>query len=228
MREILTDNSTGHLIEGSYSQVMARSIDAQAAMNDAILPEEALPDLPAGPNGVNRTATSLKTVARIIGGRSALGARRQVFFVGMGGFDTHSDQNTRHGQLMADLGAAINYFFSLLADPQIGTTDNVTLFTASDFGRTMTSNGDGTDHGWGSHHLVAGGAVRGRDIYGRFPIIGRDTPDDVGRGRLLPEISVDQYGATLASWFGVQDGMLDDIFPNLVNFGSNRNLGFMV
>lgn len=228
MQDILTDNNTGHLIESSYSQVVARSIDAQEAINGAILSNEALPDPPTGVNGTNRTAANLKTVARIIAGRSALGARRQVFFVGMGGFDTHSEQNSRHAQLMADLGAAISYFFGLLADPQVGATNNVTLFTASDFGRTMASNGDGTDHGWGSHHFVAGGAVRGGDIYGRFPIIGRDTPDDVGRGRLLPEISVDQYGATLARWFGVSESLLDDVFPNLVNFGSNRNLGFML
>jgi uncharacterized protein (DUF1501 family) len=103
------------------------------------------------------------------------------------------------------------------------------LFTASDFGRTFTSNGDGTDHGWGAHHFVSGGAVRGKDLYGRFPTLGVNTNDDVGQGRLIPEVSVDQYAGTLASWFGVPAGSLSEVFPHLNNFDvSKRNLGFML
>ena len=113
--------------------------------------------------------------------------------------------------------------------------NNVTTFTASDFGRTFTSNGDGTDHGWGSHHFIMGGAVRGGDVYGQIPVLGAknrtnnnfdSSPDQVGNGALLPTTSVDQYGATLARWFGLSETQLLDVFPNLKNFGS-RNLGFM-
>ncbi len=102
----------------------------------------------------------------------------------------------------------------------------VTLFTASDFGRTLTSNGDGTDHGWGAHHFVMGGAVRGRDIYGAMPVTGLKHDLDVGSGSLLPTTSVDQYGATLAAWFGLSAGQIADVFPNIGNFGA-RDLGFM-
>jgi uncharacterized protein (DUF1501 family) len=127
---------------------------------------------------------------------------------------------------MTPVSEAIAYFDRLLASPSISALAQTTLFTASDFGRTLTSNGDGTDHGWGSHHLVVGGAVRGRDIYGRYPVIGVNADDDVGQGRLLPSVSVDQYGATLARWFGLSDGDIDMVFPNIRNFGV-RNLGFL-
>ena len=104
--------------------------------------------------------------------------------------------------------------------------NQVTLFTASDFGRTFTSNGDGTDHGWGSHHFIVGGAVKGGDIYGTFPVTGLKHSQDVGSGSLLPQFSVDQYGATLASWFGLSPTQISDVFPNINNF-TNRNLGFI-
>ncbi|MCB1958753.1 MAG: DUF1501 domain-containing protein, partial [Rhodocyclaceae bacterium] len=186
----------------------------------------AVPTAPTG--GTNGLAAQLNTVARIIGARSALGLRRQVFFVGLGGFDTHDAQLNRHAALLGTLGQGLAYFQRLLADPAIGAAGSVTTFTASDFGRTMVSNGDGTDHGWGSHHFVVGQAVRGGDIYGRFPVIGADTADDVGRGRLLPGQSVDQFAATLAGWFGISTSLIDDLFPNLANFGSARDLGFML
>jgi uncharacterized protein (DUF1501 family) len=156
-----------------------------------------------------------------------------VFFVSMGGFDTHDAQNRNQADLMARLGHALRYFDTTLG--ALGLRNNVTTFTASDFGRTFTSNGDGTDHGWGSHHFVMGGAVRGGDIYGSFPTLGLkntnnnffdSSPDQVNNGSLLPTTSVDQFGATLARWFGVPDSSLNDIFPNLANF-SQRNLGFM-
>ncbi len=119
------------------------------------------------------------------------------------------------------------YFDTTMAALQGADLRNqVTLFTASDFGRTFTSNGDGTDHGWGSHHFVVGGAVKGRDIYGSMPVTGLGHSLDVGSGALLPTISVDQYGATLASWFGVSAAQMADVFPNIGNF-STRNLGFM-
>ena len=216
-----------NLLEESHASVTRRSLDAQALLDESMLPIEAVEPVPNLPNGqANGVARQLQTVARIIGGRSALGARRQVFFVSMGGFDTHSNQPNTHAGLMAQLSQALAYFNQVMAGPQVNAEGLATLFTASDFGRTMTSNGDGTDHGWGAHHFITGGAVHGGDIYGRFPSTGVDNDDYVGNGRLLPELSVDQYGATLARWFGVSDTELDDIFPSLGNFGS-RDLGFM-
>src|SRR5690606_18180651 len=153
------------------------------------------------------------------------GARRQVFMVSMGGFDNHDGLNGALVNLMNTLATGFTWFNDAME--QLGLADKVTLFTASDFGRTLTSNGDGSDHGWGSHHFVVGGAVRGKDVYGRFPAIGVGTNDEVGQGRLLPNISVDQYAATLGKWFGLSDGQLLDILPNLGNFPA-RDVGFMV
>lgn len=225
-----------NLLEKEHAAVVRRSIDAQTVLSGAMLP--------AGGSGVanptqytnpvtgalanNPLATQLQTVARVIGGRGGLGARRQVFFVSLGGFDTHDFQRNNQANLMARLAHAISYFDTTLAS--LGGADlrnQVTLFTASDFGRTFTSNGDGTDHGWGSHHFVVGGAVRGKNVYGNFPVTGIGHAEDVGSGSLLPSISVDQYGATLASWFGLSDTQFADVFPNIQNF-SSRNLGFMM
>ncbi|MEZ5741171.1 MAG: DUF1501 domain-containing protein [Burkholderiaceae bacterium] len=225
LQQIVTADSA-NLFESAHASVTRRAIDAQASLNAALIDAQGLEPLPTGA-GNNGIAAQLNTVARIIGGRSSLSARRQVFFVSMGGFDTHDNQATKHAGLMAELAEAIAYFQRLLADPQIQATQQTTLFTASDFGRTMTSNGDGTDHGWGGHHFVVGGAVRGGDIYGRFPEVGDGTNDDVGRGRLLPSVSVDQYAATMGRWFGLANGQLADVFPNLGNFGATQDLGFM-
>ncbi|MBE0595199.1 MAG: DUF1501 domain-containing protein [Burkholderiaceae bacterium] len=216
-----------NLLEESHASVTRRSLDAQALLNESMLPVDAVDPVPTLPNGqANGVARQLQTVARIIGARSALGVRRQVFFVSFGGFDTHSNQPGTHANLMAQLSQALAYFNQVMASPQVNAANEATLFTASDFGRTLTSNGDGTDHGWGAHHFISGGAVRGGDIYGRFPSTAQDNDDYVGNGRLLPELSVDQYGGTLARWFGVSESELDDIFPSLGNFGS-RDLGFM-
>ena len=228
LRALITADSA-QLLEKEHARVVARSIDAQAALNGAMLPAASLEAVPQSPGTTqaNPLAAQLQTVARIIGGRGALGAKRQVFFVSIGGFDNHDALNRNHGSLMARVGQAIAYFDRLLASEAVAARDQVTLFTASDFGRTLTSNGDGSDHGWGAHHFVVGGAVRGRDVYGRFPLIGVNTDDDVGQGRLLPSVSVDQYGATLARWFGVPDAQLGEIFPNLRNF-AQPDLGFML
>ena len=132
-----------------------------------------------GQNQNNGLAQQIQTVARVIGARNAIGAKRQIFFVSMGGFDTHDNQNMNQADLLARISHAIGYFDTVMSN--IGGVDmrnNVTLFTASDFGRTITSNGDGTDHGWGSHHFVVGGAVNGGDIYGRFPQFQLNTGQD--------------------------------------------------
>lgn len=234
LRAIITGNRN-HLLEREHAAIVSRSIDAQAVLSGAILPAGTggVPNPPqyTNPNtgalANNMLATQLQTVARVIGGRGGLGARRQIFFVSIGGFDTHDFQRANQADLLARLAHAISYFDTTLSS--LGGSDlrnRVTLFTASDFGRTFTSNGDGTDHGWGSHHFVVGGAVRGKDIYGTFPVTGVGHAQDVGSGSLLPAISVDQYGATLASWFGLSDSQIAGIFPNLLNF-STRNLGFM-
>jgi uncharacterized protein (DUF1501 family) len=160
-----------------------------------------------------------------------LDVRRQVFFVGLGGWDTHDRQNRVQGANLARVAHALAYFDRALASMAGGDRRNaVTLFTASDFGRNFNTNGDGTDHAWGSHQLVLGGAVKGGDIHGRYPVLGMDAgafdnPDMTGPA-LIPSISVDQYAATLGSWFGLPDGALDDIFPTLRNFGVRR-LGFL-
>lgn len=173
----------------------------------------------------NQLATSLQTVARIIGGRASLGVSRQIFFVQLGSFDTHDGQAPQHARLLTQLGQALEYFDGLMTS--FGLGDQVTTFTASDFGRTLTSNSDGTDHGWGSHHFVVGGAVRGQDMYGQYPVVGTNQDNDVGAGRLIPTVAVDQYAGTLARWFGLSDGQIRQIFPNFTNFGTDPYLGFM-
>ena len=152
--------------------------------------------------------------------------RRQIFFCATGGFDTHGDQLGQHANLLGDLDSALAGFHG--AVQSLGASDCVTTFTASDFGRTFDSNGRGSDHGWGSHHIVMGGAVRGNNIYGDFPDLKLTdgNPHNTGRGRWIPTTSVDQYSATLAKWFGVSDTNLGSIFPNLGNFDS-ADLGFM-
>jgi uncharacterized protein (DUF1501 family) len=234
LRAIITADRTDPM-EKEHVSVINRAINLQAAMGGAMVPAGAggvpNPSNYINPNnGVaapNPLALQLQTVARIIAGRSALGAKRQVFYVNIGTFDTHDNQRIVQDDLLAQLAHAISYFDTILATLQ-GTDmrSQVTTFTASDFGRTFTSNGDGTDHGWGSHHFVFGGAVKGGDIYGTMPVTSVGHALDVGSGSLLPSISVDQYGATLGSWFGLSVTQIADVFPNIVNFNT-ANLGFM-
>jgi uncharacterized protein (DUF1501 family) len=167
----------------------------------------------------------MQTVARIISGRAALGVTRQIFFVELGSFDTHDGQATTHAQLLTQLAGALEYFDGVMVNMGLG--NQVTTFTVSDFGRTLTCNSDGTDHGWGSHHFVVGGAVQGQDMYGTYPVVGANQANDVGGGRLIPTTAVDQYAGTLASWFGLSDSQIREVFPNFANFGSSPYLGFM-
>jgi uncharacterized protein (DUF1501 family) len=171
-----------------------------------------------------RLGEQLEMVARLISaGRNTLGVRRQVFFVATGGFDNHNALATKHPGLLAGIDGALSAFHSATAE--LGAADEVTTFTASDFGRTLVGNGDGSDHGWGSHHIVMGGAVRGRRVYGALPIIGDDGPHDVGRGRMLPTTSVEQYSSTLARWMGASGSELQSVVPNIGRFGTD-DLGF--
>ena len=172
----------------------------------------------------------LHLVARLISAREQLRMNRQVFFVGLGGWDTHSNQNERLPLLLAELDQGLSKFQASIDD--LDKSNSVTTFTASDFGRSLTSNGDGTDHGWGGHALVMGGAVDGGKIIGDFPSFSAvDNPNDASSGgnfagRIIPDISVAQYGATLANWMGLSIAEQNQMLPNLANFNT-RNLGFM-
>ena len=168
----------------------------------------------------------LLQVARIIEARSVLGATRQIFFVSLGGFDTHNDQLNRQSKLLADVSASLAAFYAATA--QLGVASQVTAFTLSDFARTLQpASGGGSDHAWGNHQLVLGGAVRGRQTYGTFPTLALGGPDDFSsEGRWIPTTSTDAYAATLARWFGVSTGDLVSVLPNLGRFPTG-DLGFL-
>ncbi len=221
LRNIITTGG-GSYFSQDLADTTARSIDADASLSTALL---SAPDFPLSADLTsNSLAAQLRIVARMIASRNSLGAKRQVFFVSLGGFDTHDNELNDQPALHTKVAAALAYFQSSIDTLQIG--DKVTTFTASDFGRTLTSNGDGSDHGWGSHHFVMGGAVKGRQYYGTFPIMGLNNNDEVGSGRLLPTTSVDQFAATMARWFGVSDTDMRLVLPNIGNFSSS-NLGFL-
>jgi uncharacterized protein (DUF1501 family) len=174
----------------------------------------------------NGLAQQLQQVAQVIAARGALGVQRQIFFCSYGGFDTHGDQLPQQVQLLTDISQSLGAFYQ--ATQELGVTNDVTTFTLSEFSRTFEpgSNG-GSDHAWGSHHLVLGGAVQGGTLYGTFPTPVLGGPNDADQnGRWIPTTSLDQYAATLATWFGVSASSLPSIFPNLVNFPSGT-LGFL-
>jgi uncharacterized protein (DUF1501 family) len=221
LRSLIT-NGGANIFTQDLADTTRRSIDANVSLSAALA---SAPDLPLPADlTTSSLAAQLRVVARMIASRNSLGAKRQVFFVSLGGWDTHDDQLVNQPALHTQLGSALAYFYN--ATVSLGISNNVTTFTGSDFGRTLTSNGDGSDHGWGSHHFVLGGAVRGQQYYGTFPVMGLNNNDEVGSGRLLPTTSVDQYAATLARWFGVSDSSMRLVLPNIGNFGSS-NIGFM-
>jgi uncharacterized protein (DUF1501 family) len=174
----------------------------------------------------NSIAQQLFAVAKLIEARAQTGAKRQVFFVSLGGFDTHGGELNTLDTLLGQLSPALRAFYD--STVQLGVADSVTTFTLSDFGRTFQANSNaGTDHAWGNHHFILGGAVRGGDMYGLYPTLARSGPDDAdSAGRWIPTTSVEQYGATLARWFGVSDAATATVFPNLARFASS-NLGFL-
>jgi uncharacterized protein (DUF1501 family) len=230
----LVQQSRSHVLENEYNRVTARAIGAEAQVAASLAGATLATPFPAG----NALADQLKMVARLIAGRGTLGTRRQVFMVSIGGFDLHDNLIAQHPVLLGKVSDALTAFYNATAE--LGVAGNVTAFTASDFGRTLTSNGDGSDHGWGSHQLMVGGAVKGKAFYGTPPpvsigsTLGAQDQWHVGQGRLLPSTSVDQYAATLARWFGVADNELDAILPNLRHFGAAAgrpdypvNLGFL-
>ena len=258
LQKLATTVRSNHPMDADLAAVAQRAIDAELVLRAALRPasDPAFGTPPAagvaynaandpklrytnpltGLDVANTLAQQFQVVARLVdaGIAGTTGARRQVFFVSIGGFDTHDLQNRNQAVLMAQLAQALTYLDTTLGG--LNARSQVTTFTASDFGRTFTSNGDGTDHGWGGHHFVMGGAVKGGDLYGAFPMLSvrnasnnnfDGSPDQLGNGSLLPQASVDQLGATLANWFGVSASDALTVFPNLVNFdASKRNLGF--
>ena len=168
----------------------------------------------------------LQQVAQIIQVRAALGLPRQIFFVSSGGFDTHSAQLLTQSRLLLDLDQSMSAFYQASVELQI--PQDITTFTMSDFARTFQPDStEGSDHAWGGHNLVMGGAVAGKDFYGTWPTQVLGGPDDAtGQGRWIPSTSLDQYGATLAQWFGVPPANLPSVFPNLKNF-TTKTLGFL-
>ena len=212
-----------HAMENELSVLARRSIEMEGVVNGALADINLQTNFVPVPHE-NPLASQLKIVARLIGARKQLGVKRQVFFVSLDGFDHHSDLMAKHADLIAKLDEALASFYT--ATVEMGVQRQVTAFTASDFGRTLANNGDGSDHGWGGHHFVVGGAVHGGQYYGTAPHVSVDAEDQVGQGRLLPSTSIDQYAATLARWFGVPDGEMAAILPNIANFDRGP-LGFV-
>jgi len=174
----------------------------------------------------NGLAAQLKQIAQIIQVKSALGVQRQIFFCGIGNFDTHSSQLSTQASLLTEMSQALGAFYQ--ATQELGVSQQVTTFTMSDFSRTLQPNSNsGSDHGWGSHHFVLGGAVQGGRMYGRYPTLALGGPDDSGaNGRWIPSTASVQYASTLAQWFGVQQNQLATVFPTLSGFSTDK-LGFL-
>ena len=221
LRQIMTRTASSHLLEREYVRISERSIDSEAMLSSALTGVDVGGFADAADNSL---AAQLKMVARLIKASGTLGLKRQVFMVSLGGFDNHADLKKLHPALLSKVGSAMASFYD--ATVAMGMADKVVAFTASDFGRTLTSNSSGSDHGWGSTQFVMGGAVKGKNYVGKSPQFANNGPDDFGQGRLVPSTGVDQVAATLATWFGVSNTDLATAMPNIVNF-SERNLGFM-
>jgi len=209
-----------HVLANDYNRIVKRSTEAAAAINTSLNAVQLATQFPGTGLG-----NQMRNVARMIAARQALGSKRQVFHVSIGGFDQHSGLVQGHGGLWQQISNAMSAFYN--ATVELGIADSVTAFTASDFGRTLDSNGEGSDHGWGAHHVVVGGAVKGGELYGEWPETVLRGPLDVGRGNLLPTTAVDQMVGTLATWFGVPAGSLRDVVPNAGNY-SSLDLGLFV
>ena len=208
------------LLEKEFGGTLTRSYQTAETVNTAL---KSVPALTTS-FGSDSLSKQLKMAAQMVRARDALGVKRQVFFVQLGGWDFHDTMLADQASKLAELSKALKSFQDALAE--INAENLVTSFVSSEFGRTLTSNGDGSDHGWGGHTLVFGGGVQGRRFYGSYPSLALKGASDTGRGALLPGTSTDQVAATLARWFGVSNGDLDTVFPNLRNF-SQRNLGFV-
>ena len=217
-------STSNTVYERGFATVQQRAVQFADRVNGAISGARSFTALPDSGVTLSPLATQLRTVAKLISARSALSMSRQVFFVSTGGFDQHDDLVADQPGLLGNICSSVKAFHDALAE--MGMDNSVTLFTHSDFGRTLTSNGDGSDHAWGGIQFVMGGAVRGQRIYGQYPLLEIGSAQDVGGGRFIPTTSADQYAATLANWFGVQDADLAKVAPSIGNF-AQRNLGFL-
>lgn len=213
-------SARSNLFERDLINLSRVSLDANDTL-DAALQTGSTISTPFPASGLG---AQLRAVAQTMAVRDTLGATRQVFFVALGGFDTHSSQAADLPVLQQDISESIAAFYT--ATQELGIANEVTTFTAADFGRTLTANGDGTDHGWGGHHFVVGGAVNGGDIYGDIPVSQLGHDQDAGNGRLIPSVSVEQFAAPLGSWFGLNQQELNNALPGLANFPSG-GLGFL-
>ena len=208
------------IYERGFAEVQQRAVATGDLVNNALA--NATPLNTVFPS--SQFGTELDTVARLISVRDDLSMERQIFFVATGGFDTHDEQLQNQPGLLENVSEAMTAFYKAMVE--LGISDSVTTFTQSDFGRTLTSNGDGSDHGWGGVQLVVGDAVAGQRMYGTYSDLALNGPNDVGGGRIIPTTSSDQYAATIAKWFGIPDVDLDAVAPNLANFAT-RDLGFL-
>ena len=208
-----------HLFMDAYADLQKRAGDITTELGGVLANQ---PDPTVEMPLENNLAEQLKMVARLIAAHPVLGMKRQIFYVRMDGFDVHDNQNKNQPWLFSQLAQAMAYFQASI--DELGMGNNVTTFTASDFGRSLTSNGDGTDHGWGNHHMVMGSAVNGGDIIGQIPRMSVDGPDAIRNGRVIPTLSASQYAATLLGWAGLDESALNSVLPDLQNFGSS-NLG---
>jgi len=220
-QQLLTFDSGLSMVQAANS-VTGQAVKFAQVLSDAL---KNIPPLQTQFSG-SYLGQQLQQVAQVISARSALGVQRQIFFCAVGGFDTHADQLPQQVQLLSDVSKSMSSFYQ--ATQELGVANQVTTFTLSEFGRTLEpGSSGGSDHAWGAHQLILGGAVKGNTIYGTFPTLVLAGPNDADQnGRWIPTTALDQYAATLATWFGVGAANLPSIFPNLVNF-STGNLGFL-
>ncbi len=206
--------SRSNLLRREYTGRLRGAIDARSVFVDALAAAPAVTtSFSEGP-----FSQGLRQVARVIAARDGLGVCRQTFFVTVGGWDHHDDVLDNQAAMLPAISRGLSEFRDALVE--IGMFDAVTTFTTSDFGRTLTSNGKGSDHGWGGHHMIMGGSVNGGQIFGTYPELAADSPLDVGRGVLIPTTAVDEYFTDIALWFGLASGDLDQVLPNVRTFYS--------
>ena len=210
-----TGGSLSNIFERDIVDIGSFSLDANAEFTQALSGASAPMNVPED----NRLASQLALVSQVINQQALLGASRQVFFVSIGGFDTHDNQANALPALQTQVSEAVRFFYDEMVNQ--GREQEVVTFTASDFGRTLQVNGDGTDHGWGGHQFVVGGAVNGGQLLGEIPLPEFNHNLDAGRGRLIPSLSVDQFAASLARWYGLNDTEIADAIPGIVNFDIN-------